>query len=221
MIDIGPGWRRAAAGLIASAGWTGLAVQFDASIGLTGSVSAALWTMLLFFTIIANLLAAVVLTGIALDRRSFAAPILIGGVTIAILLVGVVHTLLLRGLLELSGGAGRADILLHGVTPVLVPLYWLLLAPKGGLTPRAPFVWAGLPLLYFVYALARGAIEGRYPYPFMNVARIGWGATLTNALAMAAAFLAVGALLIWLDRRLAPRRRSDRPFDGIAERPKP
>lgn len=206
MIDIGTVGRRLVAGLIASIGWVGLAVQLDASIGLTGSVPGAIWTMLLFFTIIANLLAAIVLTGIAFDRRSLAAPIVIGGVTIAILLVGVVYALLLRGLLELSGGARLADILLHSVTPVLVPLYWLLLAPKGGLTWRAPFLWACLPLGYFGYALVRGALDGHYPYPFMNVAEIGWGATLTNAFVMAAGFLVTGFALVWLDHRLARGR---------------
>lgn len=206
MIDTGSGVGRLAAGLIALVGWVGMAVQLDASIGLTGSAPAAIWTMLLFFTIIANLLAAIILSGIALGRQGFAAPVLIGGVVIAMLLVGVVYALLLRGLLELSGGAALADLLLHSVTPVLVPLYWLLFAPKGGMTRRDPFVWAGLPVLYFVYALVRGAIEGRYPYPFMNVAQIGWGATLTNALAMAAGFLVVGFVLVWIDGRLARKR---------------
>ena len=40
----------------------------------------------------------------------------------------------------------------------------------------------------------------------MNVAQIGWGATLTNALAMAAGFLVTGFLLVWLDGRLARNR---------------
>lgn len=203
MIDIGPSGRRVAAALVALVGWIGIGVQLDASTALAGSVPGAIWTMLLFFTIIANLLAAIVMTGIALDRRALMAPVMIGGVTIAILLVGVVYALLLRGLLELSGGARLADILLHSVTPVLVPLYWLLLAPKGGLTWRAPFLWACLPLAYFGYALVRGGLEGRYPYPFMNVAKIGWTATLTNATAMAAGFLLVGFVLVWFDRRLA------------------
>lgn len=207
MIDIGPSGRRVAAALVALVGWIGIGVQLDASTALAGSVRGAIWNMLLFFTIIANLLAAIVMTGIALDWRAFKAPVTIGGVTIAILLVGVVYALLLRGLLELSGGARLADILLHSVTPVLVPLYWLLLAPKGGLTWRAPFLWACLPLAYFGYALVRGDLEGRYPYPFMNVAQIGWGATLTNAFAMAIGFLAVGFVLVWLDDRLARRPR--------------
>jgi hypothetical protein len=194
---------RTAAGLVALVGWVGMAVQLDASIGLTGSATAAIWKMLLFFTIIANLIAAIVMTGIALGRRGFGAPVIVGGVTIAMLLVGVVYALLLRGLLELSGDAALADLLLHSVTPVLVPLYWLAFAPKGGLKWRDPLVWAGLPILYFGYALLRGAIESVYPYPFMNVAQIGWGATLANALAMAAGFLLTGFLLVWLDRRQA------------------
>jgi hypothetical protein len=199
----GTGAGRVAAASVALVGWIGMAVQLDASIGMMGAVPAAIWKMLLFFTIIANLLAAIVMTGIALGRRGFGTPVLVGGVTIAMLLVGVVYALLLRGLLELSGGAALADLLLHSVTPVLVPLYWIAFAPKGGLAWRDPLVWAGLPIVYFGYALLRGAVEGVYPYPFMNVTRIGWGATLANALAMAIGFLVTGFLLVWLDRRLA------------------
>jgi hypothetical protein len=36
------------------------------------------------------------------------------------MLVGIVYWLLLRGLLELSGGALMADALLHTVVPILV-----------------------------------------------------------------------------------------------------
>ena len=199
---------RGAAGLVALVAWAGLAVQFGASLGKAGSAAGALWAMLRYFTIIANLLVAILFTRIAFRRRwTRRAAMLVGGVTLAILLVGVVYGLLLRDLLELSGGAKLADLLLHSVTPVLVPLYWLMFAPKGGLRMRDPLIWAVLPLAYFVYALARGGVEGIYAYPFMNVARIGWPQTIANALAMAAGFLLGGFVLVRIDRRLARNRR--------------
>jgi hypothetical protein len=194
---------RLAAAAIALIAWAGLGIQLQASTELMGSVPAALWAMLRFFTVLANLLVALAFTGIAFGRERAAAPFLLGGVTLAILLVGIVYGLLLNGLLELSGGALLADALLHKVTPVLVPCWWLAFAPKGGLRPRDPLLWALLPLAYFGYALARGAADGRYPYPFMNVAQLGWGQTLVNALLMAAGFLLAGVLLLLIDRKLA------------------
>lgn len=197
------GLGRIAAAAIALTAWAGLGVQLEASIGLTGSAVAALWEMLRFFTIIANLLVALVFSGIALGRARFGSPFALGGVTLAILLVGIVYALLLNGLLSLSGGALLADTLLHKVTPAIVPVWWLAFAPKGGLRPHQPLLWALLPLVYFGYALARGAADGSYPYPFMNLARLGWGQTIANALLMAAGFLLAGSLLVRLDRRLA------------------
>ena len=105
---------------------------------------------------------------------------------LAILLVGIVYGLLLNGLLELSGGALLADTLLHKVTPVLAPLWWIAFAPRGQLSWRDPWGWALFPALYLPYALARGVAEGRYAYPFINVAKFGIGQVLVNAAVSAA-----------------------------------
>jgi hypothetical protein len=196
---------RTAAGVIALIAWTGMVVQFDASRELTGSTGAALSAMLRFFTIVSNLFVATIFTGIALGIRRAAAPWLLAGTALLIGLAGIVYMALLNGLLELSGGAAVADVILHKVTPVLVPLYWLVFAPKGRLAPRDPWLWALVPLVYFLYAIARGAIDGRYPYPFMDVSQIGWLHTGLNALLIAAGFLVAGFALVGFDRRLARR----------------
>jgi hypothetical protein len=197
---------RLAAAAVALVTWIGMAVQLQASTALVGSTGLAVWAMLHFFTIITNLIVAVVMTGLALGRPRFAEPRLLGGVTLAILLVGVVFALLLNGLLELSGGAQLADTLLHKVTPILVPLFWLVFAPKGRLTFRDPWIWAILPLVYFVYALARGVVEGRYAYPFMDVAQLGWPQTVINGALIALGFVATGFALVWLDGMMARSR---------------
>ncbi len=193
---------RAAAALIALTAWVGLAVQFHALLGRTASPAAALWEMLAYFTVTTNLLVAILLTGVAVGRPTFAAPRLAAGVTLAILLVGVIYHLLLNGLRELSGGDVLADRLLHSVTPAITPLYWLAFVRKGTLTRRDPLLWAIYPLAYFGYALARGAAAGRYAYPFLNMRDLGWPRTGANALMIALGFLAVSYALVWLDHRL-------------------
>ena len=162
---------RLAAAAIALIAWAGLGIQLQASTELMGSAGAALWAMLRFFTVLANLLVALLFTGIALGWRRTGGPFLLGGVTLAILLVGIVYGLLLNGLLALSGGAALADVLLHKVTPVLVPLWWLAFAPKGGLQgPPSTALGAAAIGLFRLCAAARRrrrtlslSVHGRRP----------------------------------------------------------
>lgn len=192
---------RIAAGAIAIIAWAGLVIQFDASLALVPSPIGALWAMARYFTVLANLAVSLTFTAIAV-RPGWHPPRLVGGVTIAILLVGVVYATLLAGLLHLSGGAKVADLLLHRVTPVIVPLFWLIATRHGRLTHRDPVLWAAAPLAYWVYALVRGHAEGIYAYPFLNVAKQGWPTTIVIALVIAAAFFAAGHAMVWLDQRL-------------------
>ena len=194
---------RLAAGAIALIAWAGLAIQFNATWHTMGSIGEALWVLARFFTIITNLIVALTFTAIVFGWQ--VSPVLLGGVTLAIVLVGAVYMLLLRGLLELSGGALLADTLLHKVVPVLVPIWWLVFARKGGLRTRDPWLWAVYPLAYFAYAITRGLAGDKYPYPFMNVAEIGWLQTLTNSGLVALCFLLAGFAFCWLDRRLLGR----------------
>ena len=196
---------RGLAGLVALVAWAGLVVQFDASMMLAGSAVGAVLAMLRYFTVLANLTLAIVLTGVALGRRGFSGASLLGGTSLAMLLVGIVYSLLLRDLIELSGGAKLADLLLHYATPILAPIFWLAYAPKGALRSRDPLLWAAFPTAYFAYALARGAIEGHYAYPFMDVASLGWPRTLLNGAVIALGFVVCGYVIVWLDGRLARR----------------
>ncbi|MDQ3074296.1 MAG: Pr6Pr family membrane protein [Pseudomonadota bacterium] len=193
------------AALIALVAWVALAVQYRATLGLADSVPQALWVLLRYFTVMTNLLVAVVMTGIALDRPRFGAPILLGFVTLSILLVGIVYMTLLRGMLELSGGALLADALLHKCVPLLVPSFWLAFAPKGQLGWRDPWWWSLYPCAYFAYALMRGSAEGAYAYPFIDLGTLGPARVAINAAAIAAAFLAAGFGFVALDRALARR----------------
>ena len=181
-----PATHRLIAALIAAAAWTGLGTQLAASIALTGDPALAVWAMLRYFTVLTNLLVAVTFTALAFGSRVVTPPRL-AGVTIAIMLVGIVYHLLLRGMVELSGGARLADTLNHSVTPVLVTLSWLFLAPKGHLSWRMPLAFAAYPLAY----------------PFLDVAKLGWQPVLITAIGMALGFLVTGYMMTALDRHLA------------------
>jgi hypothetical protein len=196
------GWARVFAAVIAALAWFGLVVQFGVLFAESGSVMASLGAMLVYFTITTNLIVAMLFSGMALGLRGFDRPMVVAGTMLAIVLVGVVYHLLLRGLKELSGGSAVVDVLLHQATPVVVPVFWMIFVRKGALRLVDPLLWAIYPLGYLVYALVWGGMHGRYPYPFLNVGQIGWGRVWLNAALIAAGFMVVGWGVVVLDRRL-------------------
>ena len=196
---------RALALLVALTAYAGVAVQFQASSLNDGPLLATLWGMARYFTNLTNFGLAVIFAGVALGRPGFARPSLLGGATLAILLVGAVYRLLLAGLHPLNDIERLSNFLMHYASPVLTTVFWLAYAPKGGLRRRDPLIWAVFPLAYLAYALARGAVDGRYPYGFLDVGKIGWSQVGLNAAAISAGFLLAGEVILWLDRRLARR----------------
>lgn len=195
---------------IALAAWAGLAVQFAATFGETASILGTGWILLRYFTILTNLLVAVAMTGVATGRR--VSSFILGWLTLAILFVGVVYGALLHGLVPLSGLALIADTLLHYVTPVAMAVYWLAFAPKIGLGWRDPLLWCAYPLAYLFYVVVRGSVDGRYPYPFIDVAALGYGRMVLNSLLLLVAYLLAGLLLVALGRALAHRRGARGPL---------
>ena len=199
---------RFAAAIVAIICWAGLAVQFSATYGVQHDALQTLWILARFFTILTNLALAVAMTWLATGGRLSASTL--GGLTLAILLVGTVYALLLQDLYHLSCAALIADILLHNVSPIAMAVYWLLFAPRARLKWSAPLWWCLYPILYLAYALGRGQLDGHYPYPFIDVGRIGWLQAALNAGGIALAFILCGLALVWIDswRPLGPKRAS-------------
>ena len=61
-------------------------------------------------------------------------------------------------------------------------------------------------LIYFVYVLARGAWVEEYPYPVINVTRLGYPQTLLHALAIAIGLGALMFIVVGIDEVLGRRR---------------
>ena len=189
--------RNALAALVAIVCWAGLAIQFSATYGHQHQLVGTLWVLARFFTIITNLLVAMTMTWVAISKR--ASPLMLGGLTLAIVLVGVIYGLLLRGLQPLHGPAVTANILLHIASPLLMAVWWLLFAPRARLKWNAPWLWTVYPVVYLGYVLTRGHEDGRYPYPFIDVPKIGWTQVALNAGGIALGFILCGFLLVWID----------------------
>ena len=186
-----------AAALVAILCWAGLAIQFGHTYGFEHRIGLTLWVIARFFTVVTNLLVALMMTWVAFGRR--ASPEVLGGLTLSIILVGVVYWALLQNLHHPDGLAHVANILLHRVSPVAMTLWWLLFAPRARLKWSAPWWWLIYPVAYFGFILARGHLDGRYPYPFIDVGRLGWMQVAMNAGGIALAFILAGYAMVWID----------------------
>jgi len=211
---------RSFAGCAALLGWLALALQLLLSIQLTVTngqgALAGVWIYLGYFTISTNVLVALALTVAAHGPRDaisrfFARPDVHTAIAMSIIIVAAIYNLMLRQLWHPQGWQIVADNVLHFVMPILFLLHWWLAVPKGTLRWPQVFHWQLYPAAYFAYVLARGAVNGWYPYPFLDVTTLGFLRVLINACVVLLVFVAVALLLVALGRWQVRRKGTALP----------
>lgn len=185
----------------------------DANSGVSGTtipLATRLVQLFSYFTIQSNILVFVSVAALAVDPRHDGPVwrvLRLDGL-LGIVVTGIVYEVALRGLLQLSGGAWWADLLLHVFAPWLTLLGWVIFGPRPRIswaTVALAMIW---PALWLAYTFVHGAVSSWYPYPFLDVTRIGYPAALRNT----AFVLVLGVLLTvaykLLDDRLSRHRRT-------------
>jgi hypothetical protein len=204
-----PAMRRRFVAVAAMLGWVGLSIQmyliFHSRWTLGASLLGGLISFFSYFTVLSNTLVATVLTceltsRDSAARRWFLQPWVSSGIAVSIIVVGLAYSLLLRHLWHPEGWQWLADELLHDVMPVLFLVYWFCCVPKGSLRLRHIALWVIYPLVYFGYALLRGHFLAVYPYPFIDVDKLGYPQVFINAGGLLAGFGVISLALIGLDR---------------------
>ncbi len=111
----------------------------------------------------------------------------------------------LRGLFDLESWALAADVILHTVVPALAVIGWIAFGPGGLAGRRIVLPSLIFPVAWLAFTLIRGAAIGWYPYPFIDVGKIGYLRALVNSAWVAVLFLGAAAGAGALDRRLPGR----------------
>ena len=201
--------RRAFTAVAALIGWGGVLLQFYLSLRLSVAGGRGIgWGIVMYFgyfTILTNILVALALSAPFLADSSrvvrfFARPGVNTAIAAAIAIVGIVYSLVLRQIWDPQGLQLLADRVLHDVMPIVFLAYWWLAVPKERLRWRDIAHWLSYPAGYLFYVLARGAIIGSYPYPFINVEELGYVRVLVNSAGLLAAFVVVAVILVWVGR---------------------
>ena len=213
----------------AAAAWFGVLVSFALNISghyvdqvdatkptILGNIAGGIDTPLerfldwiTYFTILSNILVAVVVTLLAVRPGLFIRQDGVGVLwrtlrldgLLMITITGIVYNLLLA-----TGGKSGWDLvsntMLHMVTPLVTLIVWIIAGPRGLVTARVIGLSLLLPLLWAAFALIRGGIVGAYPYPFLDVSSNGLASVLTFILAIVIVAVCLAFVLMGIDAAL-------------------
>ena len=193
--------------LTALVAWAALAMQLGLIIGKMTADGAtwvqAVWRFLGFFTILTNIAVAVVASAMAIrpSGRLAGARVRMAAAA-AIIFVGIVYSVALRSIWRPEGWQAVVDHALHDATPLLFCAVWLRFE-HGSLRWRDAVYAMAAPLLYCVYALLRGAVDGWHAYWFLDPKALSVAELTANIALLAGAFIVIAFVLIALDRWLA------------------
>jgi len=169
-----------------------------------------------FFTIVTNLLAALAMLApvFAPDSRLgqfFDRPSVRTAIVGYIVIVGTVYYALLRKIDNATGLHLYFEYVLHYVMPPLFVLDWLLFVPKGEVGWRNGLDALAYPLAYLAWTLVHGAYASWYPYPFIDVLKLGYPRMLSNTAGLILAFLALELALVAVDRLIKQYQNTTSP----------
>ncbi len=184
---------------------------------------------LLYFTIQSNLILVVCIGYAAwatLRNLAGPSPLLKGAATVYISITALVYNLILAKALAGSPlppgtiivpfiGGTLSNDLVHIIAPLMAVLDWLLFDVHGRLRWQYPLRWLTYPLGYLAFVLIRGLlVHGpfvypnlHYPYPFLNVDKIGYSGIALNTVIYGVAFWLIGLVFVMLDRSVLIRFR--------------
>lgn len=159
------------------------------------SVLQALWALSGYFSVLANLLTVIAMAAAALCRWPGGprtnGPVFTA-VTTYMVVLGIVYHFALSGQSSLDTLHWLAEFGLHYLVPSLTLSFWLRHVPKKGLKLKHTLLSLVLPLGYGVMMLTRGALEGWYPYTFVDVTHLGFVHVAANLALLGIAFFVCG-----------------------------
>ena len=156
-----------------------------------------------FFTILSNLIGVAAFAWLLARRdrpRSRALELLRGAAVVYLTVTFFVVLFLLSGV-DVQLQLVWVDVVLHKIFPVVVVLDWIFDPPKTRLSFRDGLLWLAFPLIWTGLTLVRGAVDGWYPYPFLDPANGGYGTVAVTIVAVTISFALIAAATIGIANR--------------------
>jgi hypothetical protein len=201
------------AGVIALFAWVSLGAQtniaFHRMLWNGFDTFEVIVRLAAYLTNLTVLLVALCFTCVALRVRTWPARLLSGpaavsAVTAYIVFVGIAYNVLLRRLWTPHGYHAVLSESLHTVLPLLCAAYWLLFVPKFTLSVRERLAWFVYPLGYLAITFWHGSETDFYPYPFIDVVRLGYAHVIVNSALLFVAFIVLMLVFMTINARRRP-----------------
>ena len=174
-------------------------------------------TMFLYYTNISNFIVGIYFLLLFIYRQyrvSFLAFTARSAVSFSVMMIIAVTFLVFHFVLVPYGIKNRSiikelnvnfteSVILHYVVPVSTVVYWFLYSDKSFRGFLYGILWLGAPLVYFIFIMHRarnGNIEGtksKYPYPFLDIERIGKLRCAGNVFMLFAVFVALSYIMYY------------------------
>jgi hypothetical protein len=159
-----------------------------------------------YFTILSNILVAVVLSAEAsasLERKRLSVRFdwLRGFAVFCIIATGVTYSFFSHApgaaTLQMDNSLSWANQVFHHVMPIVMALDWILFPPKHVVKWMYIVYWLLFTALYAVYVELLGLATGEYPYFFLDPTKIhGYTGVARAALAFIPFFLVFGVVIV-------------------------
>jgi hypothetical protein len=168
-----------------------------------------------YFTIQSNLIGVAAFAWLLArgDRpRSRALDLLRGAAAVYLTITFFVVIFLLSDV-DVSLDLAWVDVVLHKIFPIIVVADWLIDPPGIRLTPRDIPYWLVYPIIWAILTVIRGALDGWYPYPFLDPANGGYGQVAVTIVAITIGFVVVSLVIMALGN-VRSGRRAARPLES-------
>lgn len=198
--------------------WKALIVLF-VIVGVAVQITNHGWHMMRYYTTESNIIVGVFLAYLIwryLTKGSWTVNSvrLKGGITMVILLTGMVYHFMLRPIAKPEDFWTINNILLHYVVPITTVIDWLVFDRPRTYRWWDPLWWTFFPIVYAISAVTIGVVtripigdnpDGPFPYFFLNVDKFGYGGVLLYCLALAVGFMLFSYLLVLVKNVLSKR----------------
>lgn len=163
-----------------------------------------------YFTILSNLIVCVyflslVMASEDITQNFWKKPETGTAITVYISVVGLVYHIVLSKIYHPQGLALIADHGLHSFAPLATVLYWFVFVSTKKVDYTSIPYWLIYPGLYFVYTIVHGHFSQFYPYPFLDVSKIGFLQAFLNCLVVLALFSLLSLVFSYIANKRAQK----------------
>jgi hypothetical protein len=161
-----------------------------------------------YFTILTNLLVAVLTTSLLIKidfrlKRFFKKQSTQTATVVYIFIVGLIYNIILRSAWNPQGLQKPVDELLHLVNPVLFIIYWASFSNRKILKWKNILFWLIYPFVYLVLVLMRARSSDFYPYPFLDVNKLGLEKVFINCISITILFALTSIIFLAIGNYIA------------------